>query len=413
MDDLGCRLPYNQPGVPDFLQLRERRPTFQPLLMPPRLREPASTSTCAAAAPRRALLIWRQSFPFNYMEFIRRVLGEAPTLLSLVRSRQGIDGTGSTTALADASSALSGPIIHVPLDRNISLPAYYHAVLGVPLGGTVLNRSPSSWLDDVAAGSGGGLGGGGGGGGGSDAFQRRAARGSLFAHSPPAGASMGFSSATLCCVRKPTKINATAAIALLQQILHAHKAADKAADKGLPTTSPGFHADGRPRTWEPTPDAPPVDVLLIARTPPAWAGTTNGRRITNADALLAGCRRSGRTCESIDFGALPFGAALRRVRSARALVGVHGAGLANAVFLPPSSVAVELMPRGFAASANSFGGTKFGFLPALGVRHVRLFSKESDARCVERARRVAEKLRDCDVTAEWPAIDEALGGFGR
>ena len=96
------------------------------------------------------------------------------------------------------------------------------------------------------------------------------------------------------------------------------------------------------------------------------------------------------------------------MRSARALVGVHGAGLANAVFLKQGMVAVELMPRAFAASAHSFGAAKFGFLPALGVRHVRVAVAESDPRCVERAGKVAERLRDCDVTVEWRQLEHAL-----
>ena len=66
------------------------------------------------------------------------------------------------------------------------------------------------------------------------------------------------------------------------------------------------------------------------------------------------------------------------------------------------------MPSAFAAAAHSFGAAKFGFLPALGIRHVRVSVRESDLRCVEAARRVPERLRDCDVIVEWRAVDEAL-----
>ena len=50
-------------------------------------------------ADERTLLVWRTSYPFNWMEFARRVLGEAPTLLRLPRA---------------------GALIHV-LDLNLSL----------------------------------------------------------------------------------------------------------------------------------------------------------------------------------------------------------------------------------------------------------------------------------------------------
>ena len=35
--NLGCRLPYNQPGIPDFQQLRERRPMAPSIRLPPRV----------------------------------------------------------------------------------------------------------------------------------------------------------------------------------------------------------------------------------------------------------------------------------------------------------------------------------------------------------------------------------------
>ena len=83
---------------------------------------------------------------------------------------------------------------------------------------------------------------------------------------------------------------------------------------------------------------------MVTRAPPAWAGPYDGRRLTNEQALLAACGRSssGLRCEPIDFGGgvgarAPFAEAVRRVRAAWALVGVHGAGLANAIFLRPSA----------------------------------------------------------------------------
>lgn len=85
-----------------------------------------------------------------------------------------------------------------------------------------------------------------------------------------------------------------------------------------------------------------VDVLLVERRPPQWSGPSSGRRLIGAEKLLRACRASGRRCESIDFGATPFADALRRVRAAKAIVGIHGAGLTNAVFAPHKVCVVEL-----------------------------------------------------------------------
>lgn len=350
-EDLGCRLPYNQPGVADYLQLRERRPIAPSIQLPPRAAGGGCMDAAMTAAPLRPLLIWRQSFPFNYMEFMRRVLGEAPTLLALSRAGR--------------------PLVYVPLDRNLSLPPYYDAVLGAPMRGAAV----------------------------------RSLSGALTAPGEGDDARIGVSSAMLCCVKKPTKMNASAAFAYLRMIADAHAVTGGSGGSGGLSGSGG---SGSRLASGATVPGGTAEVLLIIRTPPKWAKAGSERRIQRLSLLLEACRRSGRSCETIDFGALPYGEGVRRVRSARALVGVHGAGLANAVFLKQGMVAVELMPRAFAASAHSFGAAKFGFLPALGVRHVRVAVAESDPRCVERAGKVAERLRDCDVTVEWRQLEHAL-----
>ena len=90
------------------------------------------------------------------------------------------------------------------------------------------------------------------------------------------------------------------------------------------------------------------------------------------------------------------------------LVGVHGAGLANAAFMREGSTVIELLPNGFSGRRN-FGASKFAFLAALGLRRTQIVAQESDARgCHQRARGLAELLRDCDVRAEWAPLRGAL-----
>lgn len=72
-----------------------------------------------------------------------------------------------------------------------------------------------------------------------------------------------------------------------------------------------------------------------------------------------------------------------------------------------SPLLLEILPHAF--SQHAFGLIKFGFLPALGVRHARLIAPEADPGCVSRAHGLAEKLRDCDVKVEWAAVETAIG----
>ena len=89
-------------------------------------------------------------------------------------------------------------------------------------------------------------------------------------------------------------------------------------------------------------------------------------------------------------------------------MGVHGAGLANAVFMHEGTKIVELLPRGF-SGRRTFGASKFDFLAALGLRHTQIVARESDARgCQQRAHGLAEMLRDCDVRVEWGELRGAL-----
>ena len=84
---------------------------------------------------------------------------------------------------------------------------------------------------------------------------------------------------------------------------------------------------------------------------------------------------------------MPFAEAIQRVRKARVLVGVHGAGLTNAVFMAGKADAtlVEVLPAAF-ASDGRFGLIKFGFLPSFDVRHVRVTATEADPQCVREQR---------------------------
>ena len=137
------------------------------------------------------------------------------------------------------------------------------------------------------------------------------------------------------------------------------------------------------------------------------------RTLVSAAALLAGCRHSGRRCGAVSFEGMPFLQVLATVRAAHALVGVHGAGLANAAFMREGSTLVEILPRAFGSLRRSFGTAAYAYMNELGVvRHERILGAEADPNCVRVARKhragVAERLRDCSVNVTWSEVARAL-----
>ena len=107
----------------------------------------------------------------------------------------------------------------------------------------------------------------------------------------------------------------------------------------------------------------------------------------------------------------PFAAALETLASTHVLIGMHGAGLVNAVFLPPGATVVEIFPRRFSAP-GSFGWEKHTWLRQLGLRRLRMLADEVSLQgCVspeERKARVWARMRDCDVTVSWRDVERAL-----
>lgn len=72
------------------------------------------------------------------------------------------------------------------------------------------------------------------------------------------------------------------------------------------------------------------------------------RRLLDQDSHLAALRAHipHLKVQSIDFATLSFAEQIKAVRGTDILVGVHGAGLTHAMFLPESAVVVEILPEG-------------------------------------------------------------------
>ncbi|KFY44529.1 hypothetical protein V495_03396 [Pseudogymnoascus sp. VKM F-4514 (FW-929)] len=72
------------------------------------------------------------------------------------------------------------------------------------------------------------------------------------------------------------------------------------------------------------------------------------RRIISQDSHLAALRAHipHLKVQSIDFATLSFAEQIKVVHGTDILVGVHGAGLTHAMFLPESAVVVEILPEG-------------------------------------------------------------------
>ena len=169
------------------------------------------------------------SYPFNYMEFARRVLGEAPTLLRLPPAGALIHvrhlPPSPTTSLC---ASISPPYVHasldqVPLDEpSWALPPFYNGLLR-PLSGSSVERAlPAFTFTPIER---------------ALPASSSAAGVNVNASSLAAGVNVNegtssagggapsrlFGGATVCCVRKPTKMNASAALALIRRVVAYHE----------------------------------------------------------------------------------------------------------------------------------------------------------------------------------------------
>ena len=91
----------------------------------------------------------------------------------------------------------------------------------------------------------------------------------------------------------------------------------------------------------------PDDVLVIVRT--------DNRRLENTDELVAGLSTAGFRVTALDTAAVAVEAQRQAFAAAPIVVAVHGAALANTVFMTPGSLLVELMPP-------SYGNPEFWML---------------------------------------------------
>ncbi|CAI5473157.1 unnamed protein product [Closterium sp. Yama58-4] len=116
-----------------------------------------------------------------------------------------------------------------------------------------------------------------------------------------------------------------------------------AAARLIDRTAPHFIVDRLNLSHIPAPTKP--QVLLVARR--------RRRLLLNEDALLASTRAMGLPISVAVFEDLPLYEQIRAVRSCAILVGVHGSGLLNSMFLHPGSVLVQIVPY------NTTGADRF------------------------------------------------------
>ena len=110
---------------------------------------------------------------------------------------------------------------------------------------------------------------------------------------------------------------------------------------------------------------------------------------------------------------MPFAESLSRLQDASALLGMHGSGLMNVVFMRSGSTLVEVLPKAFASHPLTFGVDKYDFLASeLGIDHVQIHAREESFSCVAASSRSTELLRDCDVRLSWSEVETALARGG-
>ena len=90
----------------------------------------------------------------------------------------------------------------------------------------------------------------------------------------------------------------------------------------------------------------PGTVLIITRT----AGQS--RQMRGSSALAEHARQRGWHVQLMDISTLPIREQIRVFQTASILIGVHGAALTLAAFMPARAVMVELMPHGYGNSEH-------------------------------------------------------------
>ncbi|CAE7228893.1 unnamed protein product [Symbiodinium natans] len=95
-------------------------------------------------------------------------------------------------------------------------------------------------------------------------------------------------------------------------------------------------------------------VLLIQRRPPA------GRRLANEEQLLEGLVALHVPTRAEDLSLMSFAAQVEAVHQSSVLVGVHGQGLFNLIFLPAGAAVVEVAPCGVSSALTFNVAELFG-----------------------------------------------------
>merc|ERR1711865_1033342 len=96
-------------------------------------------------------------------------------------------------------------------------------------------------------------------------------------------------------------------------------------------------------------------VLFIRRSPPV------GRRLSNDVEFLSALQERGLEVQSYDFSLMGFAAQVESVAHAKVLVGSHGQGLFNLLFLPKNGAVVEISPCGVPLALVYNVAELFGF----------------------------------------------------
>jgi hypothetical protein len=86
-------------------------------------------------------------------------------------------------------------------------------------------------------------------------------------------------------------------------------------------------------------------VITLIRRRYRGGAPTADRRISNEDALVSALGALGGVdVQAVDFAEMPYVEQVQRVSETDVLIGMHGAGLTNLLWLPPGAGVIELMP---------------------------------------------------------------------
>ena len=143
-----------------------------------------------------------------------------------------------------------------------------------------------------------------------------------------------------------------------------------------------------------------------------FANRTDGRKLSTLDQLLAGCSKDAAlVCSVANFATVSYAQSTAMLQGADALVGIHGADLANSYLMADGALLVEVLGNSFGGHPRSYGLAAYKETNQTGLVHRRLYASETDPACAETAMARCANASASVLTASVACLSSKVWGL--